>query len=149
MKDIYNLLLFIAICFVIYVLFRSFHYNPSANTWRGREGMTSGTEGEEGNKPSSTLSSSGPSNGIAGNAASYGAALNSATIQMQDTFLISKYRSDYETAVLNLDDFIDHLMLKTALSVNQSNPSDSILQLSQLQQAKVALNSVMKFIDSQ
>lgn len=108
--------------------------------------MTTGAEGE---KPSSSLASSGPSNGIAGNAASYGAALNSTTIQMQDTFLISKYRSDYETAILNLDDLIDHIMLKTALSVNQENPSEAVLQLSQLQQAKVALNSVMKFIDSQ
>ena len=137
MKELYNLLLFIAICFIVYLVFRSFHYynyNPMLI-----EGMTD----VSGN---SVLS---PANGIAGNAAAYVAALQAAIIQSQDTFLISKYRSDYESAILNLDDLINNLMLKTALSVNQDNPGESIIKLGQMQQAKVALNSVMKFVDSQ
>lgn len=133
MKELYNLFLFIAICFVVYLVFRSFHYNPMLI-----EGMTDAS----GNSVSS-------SNGIAGNAASYAASLKAATIKSQDILLISKYRSDYESAILNLDDLINNLMLKTALSVNQSNPSDSIEKLAKMQQAKVALNSVMKFVDSQ
>ena len=133
MKELYNLLLFIAICFVVYLVFRSFHYNPMLI-----EGMTDGS----GNSVSNA-------NGIAGNAASYSAALKSATIKSQDTFLISKYRSDYESVILNLDDLINNLMLKTALTIDQSNPSQSIQNLAQMQQAKVALNSVMKFVDSQ
>jgi hypothetical protein len=92
---------------------------------------------------------SSPANGIAGNAAAYSASLTAATIKSQDTFLISKYRSDYESAILNLDDLINNLMLKTVLSVNQDNPGESVIQLGQMQQAKVALNSVMKFVDSQ
>ena len=88
-------------------------------------------------------------NGVAGNAASYSAALKAATIKMQDTFLISKYRSDYESSILNLDDLINNLMLNTALNVNQSNPGEAIEKLAKMQQAKVALNSVMKFVDSQ
>ena len=88
-------------------------------------------------------------NGIAGNAASYAASLKAATIKSQDTFLISKYRSDYESAILNLDDLISNLMLKTALSVNQNNPGEAIIKLSQMQQAKTALNTVMKFVDTQ
>ena len=135
MKEFYNLLLFIAICFVIFILFRSFNYIPV------REGMTDAS----GN--SSAFSS--PENGIAGNAAAYAASLKAATIKSQDTFLISKYRADYESAILNLDDLINNLMLKTALSVNQSNPIESIDKLSKMQQAKTALNSVMKFVDSQ
>jgi hypothetical protein len=67
---------------------------------------------------------------------------------MQDTFLISKYRSDYESAILNLDDLINNLMLRTTLNVNQDNPTNSIENLAKMQQAKVALNSVMKFVDS-
>ena len=51
--------------------------------------------------------------------------------------------------ILNLDDLINNLMLKTALSVNQSNPTQAIESLAKMQQAKVALNSVMKFVDSQ
>ena len=136
MKELYNLFLFIAICFVIYILFRSFHYNPMLI-----EGMTDAS--------GNSISVTAPANGIAGNAASYAASLKAATIKSQDTFLISKYRSDYESAILNLDDLINNLMLKTALTVNQSNPADSIDKLAKMQQAKVALNSVMKFVDSQ
>jgi hypothetical protein len=88
-------------------------------------------------------------NGIAGNAASYGASLKASVIKSQDTFLISKYRSDYETAILNLDDLINNLMLKTALSIDQHNPLTAIESLAKMQQAKTALNSVMKYVDSQ
>ena len=135
MKEFYNLFLFIAICFVIFILFRSFNYSPL------REGMTDAS--------GNSVSVSAPENGIAGNAASYGAAIKALTIKSQDTFLISKYRSDYESAILNLDDLISNLMLKTALTVNQENPGDSVIKLGQMQQAKLALNTVMKFVDSQ
>lgn len=135
MKEFYNLFLFIAICFVIYLVFRNFHYNPL------REGMTDAS--------GNTVNTSAPNNGIAGNASSYAAAVKSATIKLQDTFLINKYRSDYESAIVNLDDLINNLMLQTALTINTNNPSDSIDKLAKMQQAKVALNSVMKFVDSQ
>jgi hypothetical protein len=95
-----------------------------------------------------SISVSAPQNGIAGNAASYAAALKSVTIKSEDTLLISKYRSDYETAILNLDDLLNNLMLKTALTVNHDNPGDSVEKLAKMQQAKLALNSVMKFVDS-
>ena len=39
-------------------------------------------------------------------------------------------------------------MLQTALTVNQANPLQSMVKLSQLQQAKTALNSTMKFVDA-
>lgn len=135
MKEFYNLLLFIAICFVVFILFRNFNYNPMLI-----EGMTDAS--------GNTITVNAPANGIAGNAASYGAALKAATIKSEDTFLISKYRSDYETAILNLDDLLNNLMLKTVLTVNPENPGDSIDKLSKMQQAKIALNSVMKFVDS-
>jgi hypothetical protein len=136
MKELYNLFLFIAICFVIYLVFRNFNYNPMLI-----EGMTDAS--------GNSVTVTSPANGVAGNAASYSAALKAATIKMQDTFLISKYRSDYESSILNLDDLINNLMLNTALSVNQSNPGEAIEKLAKMQQAKVALNSVMKFVDSQ
>jgi hypothetical protein len=132
MKEFYNLLLFIVICFVVFILFRSFNFSPM------REGMTDAS----GNNISSD-------NGIAGNAASYAAALKASVIQSQDVFLISKYKSDYESAILNLDDLLNNLMLKTVLTVDTSNPTDSLDKLAKMQQAKNALNSVMKFVDSQ
>lgn len=132
MKELYNLFLFIGICFVLYLLFINFNYNPL------REGMTDAS----GNSVAT------PPNGIAGNAASYAASLKSATIQLSNTFLISNYSSDYESAIINLDDLINNLMLNTALTFDQNNPKKSISSLAEMQQAKVALNSVMKFIDS-
>ena len=140
MKEFYNLLLFIAICFLVYLVFSSFNYNPMLI-----EGMTDAS-GKTSNK--NTLNKNAL-NGIAGNAASYAATLKASTIKTQDTLLISKYRSDYESAILNLDDLINNLMLKTSLSVNQNNPIEDIIKLGQMQQAKVALNSVMKFVDTQ
>jgi hypothetical protein len=133
MKELKNLLLFLVICFVVYLLFRSFNYNPMLI-----EGMTDSS----GNSINIT-------NGIAGNAASYAASLKASTIKSQDIFLISKYRADYESVILNLDDLLNNLMLNTVLNVNQTNPVDSIDTLAKMQQAKVALNSVMKFVDSQ
>jgi hypothetical protein len=135
MKEFYNLFLFIVICFIFYILFRSFNYNPMLI-----EGMTDAS--------GNSITVTSPANGIAGNAASYAAALKSATIKSEDTLLISKYRSDYETAILNLDDLLNNLMLKTALTVNQENPGESIEKLAKMQQAKLSLNSVMKFVDS-
>ena len=88
------------------------------------------------------------SNGVAGNAAAYGATIKSTTIKLQDTFLITKYRSDYETAILNLDDLISNLMLQTTLSIDTSNPEPAIKKLADMSQAKTALNSVMKFVDA-
>ena len=136
MKELYNLFLFIAICFVIYILFRSFNYNPMLI-----EGMTDAS--------GNSITVTAPANGIAGNAASYGAAIKSATIKSEDTLLISKYRSDYETAILNLDDLLSSLMLQTALTVDTKSPQAAIKQLAEMNQAKTALNSVMKYVDKQ
>lgn len=135
MKEIANLCLFILIFIILYLVFRNFNYNPL------REGMKDNSD--------ASIASNAPENGIAGNAAAYGAGLKAATIKLQDTFLITKYRSDYETVILNLDDLINNMMLKTTLSYNQNNPGEAVDQLAKMQQAKAALNSVMKFLDSQ
>lgn len=131
-----NLFLFIGICFIAYFLFRHFEYK---NQYGLIEGMTDGS----GNAIPSTK------NGVAGNAASYGATIKAENIKMQDTFLISKYRSDYETAILNLDDLLSSLMLQTALTVDTKNPQSTIKQLADMNQAKTALNTIMKFVDKQ
>ncbi len=137
-----NLFLFFAICFITYFLFRHFEYK---NQYGIIEGMTDPSPSK--NTTNSTASPT--TNGVAGNAAAYGATIKAANIQYQDTFLISKYRSDYETAILNLDDLLSSLMLQSALTVDPKNPNATIAQLANLNQAKSALNSVMKFVDKQ
>lgn len=129
-KELINLFIFVAICFIAYILFRNLNLNI-------REGMTD----VSGNTSSTIL------NGVAGNAASYGASLKAATIKQQDKYLISKYRSDYETVILNLDDFVNNLMLGAALNIDASKPEVGLTKLSQLNESKIALNNIMKFID--
>ena len=129
--ELMNLFLFIGIIFVVCLLFRNFKFDI-------QEGMETKTTQQP-------ITSS--TNGVAGNAASYGATIKSASIQLQDSLLISKYRSDYETAILNLDDLVNNLMLETALNVDSKNPQAAIEKLNKMNQAKVALNNVMKFVD--
>jgi len=131
-KEMMNLLLFIGVCFMLYLIFVSIKFRKTT------DGMT--------NMNNSTDSTTG--NGIAGNAAAYGATIKAATIKSQDTLLISKYRADYETAILNLEDFINNTMLKTALSIDPNNPGPSLETLATMQQAKTALDGIMKFVDT-
>jgi hypothetical protein len=134
-KEMMNLCIFAGITFIAYLIFRNLNFE----NLNFREGMTDAS----GNQASTSTE-----NGIAGNAVTYGANIKTQVIKLQDTMLISKYRTDYETAILNLDDLVNNLMLKTALTINQSKPQESLMALSQLQQSKAALNTVMKFIDS-
>ena len=132
-KQILNLLFIIAICFVAYQLFRSLDF---------KEGLTTGSQAATTSTTTSTTS------GIAGGAENYAANIKSSTIKNQDMLLITKYRKDYENAILNMDDLINTLMLQTTLSVDTSNPMPSLEKLNQLNSARTALNSVMKFVDS-
>lgn len=144
-KPILNVIFILAICFVAYMLFRNLNINL-------KEGMTTDPSGNlvsdattsSGSTPASTSSSSG----IAGGAQTYAANIKSMVIKNQDVLLISKYRTDYENAVLNLDDLINTMMLQTALTVSSTNPTKSLETLVQMNSARSALNSVMKFIDA-
>jgi hypothetical protein len=124
-----NLTIFIGICILIYFIFSNIRF---------KEGLETAT---------STTTSSTTSNGVGGSAAAYGANIKAQVIKLQDTTLISKYRADYENVVINMDDLVNNLMLQVTLNVDQSKPEASLAKLAQLNQAKAALNSVMKFID--
>ena len=112
------------------------------------EGMTASEVATKKPNASSTTSATSVSNGAAGTAASYAAQIKSQAIKIEDQLLITKYRTDYENVILNLDELINDLILQTALNVNLTNPQQSMVQLSQLQQAQGALNVAMKYIDS-
>ena len=89
----------------------------------------------------------------AGSAANYASTLKNQVVQLQDTLLISKYRKEYESVVLNMDDYINVLMLQTVLSINPASKTNDanlgiIKILNELNSSKSALNNVMKYIDS-
>jgi hypothetical protein len=129
-KDfLYNLTIFIGICILIYFIFRNIGV---------KEGLETAT---------TTTSTSTSSNGVAGGAAAYGANIKAQVIKLQDTTLISKYRADYENVVINMDDLVNNLMLQITLNIDHSKPEVGLEKLAKLNQAKAALNSVMKFID--
>lgn len=128
-QEMVNLLIFMAVCFIGYLIFRNVNL---------KEGLTTET----------SAPSSNPNSGVAGGAASYAAKVKAEAIKQQDILLINKYRSDYENTILNLDELLDSIMLNTALNVNLSNPTPDLIKLSNLSGAKAALNGVMKHVDS-
>lgn len=131
-----TLALFLLICFVAYVCFVNYNYS---------EGFADAS----GDKRSSASSNSGSGpNGIAGNASTYAANLKATSVKLADTLLVTKYRSDYESAIMNAEELINNLMLQTTLSINTSNPQQTLEKLSVLHNAQTALNAVMKFVDS-
>jgi len=131
MKIEYNKLIYLGCCvFIFFLIYLLFKINL-----KSREGMTdaSGNEIED---------------GIAGNASSFSAGIKVANIKLQDMFLVNKYRADYEGVIINLDDYINNLMLQSVLTIDQNKPQESLKKLAELNQAKLALNNVMKFIDN-
>jgi len=90
-------------------------------------------------------------NGEAGNASTYATNIKAQVIKMQDSLLISKYRKDYENAIINLEDLINFAMLKVTLNLTNDPIKDikNVEALNTLNSAKASLNGVMKFVDSQ
>jgi len=126
--------------FIIYMVVKMFKLQATV-----LEGLTNGSDNSD-----SSLSSS---NGEAGTAASYAATIKAQTVKLQDELLISKYRKDYETVIINLDDYIGYLMIKQVLNMKVSDNLQanmvSINNLNSLKSAKDSLNTTMTFLDKQ
>ena len=127
------------VVFVSYLVYSTFFVKK-------REGLETATA-----TASSSISSS---SGIAGNAATYAAGIKQKTVNLNDTLLISKYRKDYETLILNVDDYVNSMMLNTVASIDTGStntPSkmiESMKMLNELSAAKESLNKVMKFVEN-
>jgi hypothetical protein len=134
-KVIQNILGFIAICLLGYIVMDGMNVTI-------REGFSAEEQQQE-------VATTAP--GIAGNAATYASTLKAQSTQMQDTFLISKYRSNYENIILDMLDFVNDLMMNTVLSANATQSqsvTETLQKLTSLSGAQTALNNVMKFIDA-
>ena len=121
--------------FIIYIVIKMFHLQKSVV-----EGLTN-------------ANTTSPSTGEAGTASSYAASIKAQVVKLQDELLISKYRKDYEAAIINLDDYIGFLMIKQTLNMNLAGDMksniDSINTLNSLKNAKESLNATMSFLDKQ
>jgi hypothetical protein len=125
-----------AICFLLFIIFSTMNTE--------KEGFVK----KDSSSSQDSFLNNSSSSGVAGQAESYTADIQTQVIKLQDTMLLSKYRGNYENVVMALDDLVDNLMLKTALSMDSTNPQQSLTELVNLNNAKTALNNVMKFIDS-
>ena len=85
--------------------------------------------------------------------ANYSANIKSKVIKLQDELLITKYRKDYESAIINLDDYIGYLMIQQVLNMNLDGDMKSnimsINSLNILKNSKESLNAAMTFLDKQ
>jgi hypothetical protein len=131
MREYWNLLLFAIVLLGAYFFFRNYDMQV-------KEGLE--------NKDSKSSSSS---TGIASNADTYLMNIKDLNMKMKDQFNISQYRKPYEDIILAMDDLISNVMLKTTLSVDKNKPEVSLVKLSELNQARAALNTVLKFVDKQ
>lgn len=113
-------------------------------------------EGLVSSSSSLSTNSSTVLDGYAGNAQSYAAAIKALSVQLSDKLIVSKYRSDYENIIINLEDYISLLMMNIVLSIDTTTSStaqqDETLQLlnnlGTLKASKDALNDTMKYLDS-
>lgn len=128
--------IFVALCTFIYFVFRIM---PDFNVFKERgfqEGLTTQNTSPNDNKT------------VAEGAKAYGVALKIAADGLSNKLLIDKYRPDYESIILNTDEVIDRLMLLNVLTIDNKDPYPGLEKLVMLNQSKVALDRVMKFVDS-
>ena len=127
---------------IVYLVLNMFHIQPL------KEGLANATTTSDAIPDITTTMA-----GVAGGAANYAAGIKAKTVQLQDTILISKYRTDYENIIINLEDYFSMLMLEQILSMN---PSDNIKTnmervagINSLSACKNSLNDIMTYIDKQ
>lgn len=135
-EEFFKIIGIIIVCFlIIYIV---------TNMFKLRKNVIEGLTNADVNPPSS---------GVAGTAASYAAGVKAQVVKLQDELLVSKYRKDYEGAIINLDDYIGYLMIKQTLNIKLDGDVRSNIEalnnLNTLKSAKDSLNSTMTFLDKQ
>jgi hypothetical protein len=130
-----NIFMFLVICVFIYFIFSNLNTIEGMTTKKpiSLSEMTSNTK----LKPKMKTNT----------AENHSALIKTETIKIQDELSINKNKKNYEDTIIATDDLINLLMLKTVINLDKSNPIEGLSQLATLNQSKVALNSVMKYID--
>ena len=124
----------------------------SAQSIKMYSGVFEGLENNSSTTTTSSTSKSTSATGIAAGAASFADAIKSATTKINDTALISKYRKDYENIVINAEECVNASMF-SALIMSPLGPDGNVTvqtltAIKNMNDSKVALNEIMKYIDS-
>jgi hypothetical protein len=141
-KDFWSLIVLIGLCLIIlYLLVVVF--------FKKREGLENSTDAAATTTPAAGASA----DGIGGNAANYAELIKAKSVQMQDSLLITKYRTDYENTIINLEDYCNLMMLYQILKINLNGDAKSTLSvfagINALSNTKKALNEAMQYVDKQ
>ena len=108
------------------------------------EGLTNGSD---------TNSSATPSSGEAATSASYASSIKAQVVKLQDELLVAKYRKDYESVLINLDDYVGYLMIQQTLNMKLNGDIKTNIEnfnnLNVLKNARDSLNATMAFLDKQ
>ena len=81
--------------------------------------------------------------GVAGNAAQFGALIKERVIRSQDTLLVNKYKVDYVDVVNNTRDLVDSLILESLLELDPDKPMPALEKIVTLNNSKLALKSIV------
>jgi len=109
---------------------------------------------KEGLVSSSLTTSPTVTDGYGINAKTMATNIKSLSTALSDKLIVSKYRTDYENIIINMEDYINLLMMNNVLTFNASSFSndDDIIKyfnnLGSLKSSRDALNDVMKYLDS-
>ena len=130
--DFFKIIGIIIVCFfIIYMVVKMFQLQSNVI-----EGLTNSDTAEE-----------------SGTASTYAANIKAQIVKLQDKLLISKYRKDYEAAIINLDDLVGYLMIEHILNMklgkDMKTNMESINALNILKNSKESLNATMTFLDKQ
>ena len=126
------------LCLSLLVVFGLIIIHYFQTTSNGIEGLT---------QPKSKPSTSG---GEASGSANYLANLKASVINLQDQLLINKYKSDYDIVLVQMDDYLNLMMLKQILNINIQKKGGDISDfdnLVTLQKAKESLNDIVTYLD--
>jgi hypothetical protein len=107
---------------------------------------------ETASSSSNTSSKSTSTTGVGAGAASWADAIKSATTKINDAMLVSKYRKDYENVIINAEECVNASML-SALVTSPLGPDGNVTvqtltAIKNMNDSKVALNEIMKYVDS-
>ena len=79
--------------------------------------------------------------------------LNEHHLNLKSYLNIPKHRNDYENILIEMNDYVDGLMLSEVLNVDPNNITNSKLintvqNITKMNQSKESLNKIMKYLDN-
>jgi hypothetical protein len=137
MNDFFNVAALFIIFIIIIVIFYNI-YNTQI------EGMTN-----KKNNKTSTINNT--SRGI--NSTTFHEKLKEHHLNLKSDLNIPKHRSDYENILIEMNDYVDGLMLSELLNIDPNNINNSTLintiqNITKMNQSKESLNKMMKYLDN-